>query len=258
MNRRNFLSAAAAGGVAGAPPPATSKNAILELLRIQLRNGPQNQRQRCTDYLKAVLPIVQRAGIGPVGFFASSVAQETPFLMAVLSFPSLSAMETIMERMAEDEDYQKLLMDFNSPAEPAYVRLESSLLRGFNTFPNIVVPPTEEKRPARLFELRTYESNNSLTLKTKIKMFDEAEIGIFKRSGTLPVFFGETIVGRNMPNLTYMLAYDDWAGRDKVWKTFLASPDWLKLRSRPEYSDAAIVSNISNALLTPLPFSPIK
>ena len=257
MNRRNFLGAAAAGGVAGAAPPATSKKAILELLRIQLRNGPQNQRQRCTDYLKAVLPMAQRAGAGPVGFFASSIAQETPFLLAILSFPSLSGMESIMEKLAEDKDYLKLLMDFNSPDEPAYVRLESSLLRGFDTFPKIVAPPTEEKRPARLFELRTYESNNSLTLARKIKMFNTAEIDIFKRCGMLPVFFGETIVGRNMPNLTYMLAYDDWAGRDKVWKTFLAHPDWQKLRSQPEYSEAAIVSNISNVILSPAPYSQI-
>ena len=74
----------------------------------------------------------------------------------------------------------------------------------------------------------------------------------------LPVFFGETLIGRNMPNLTYMLAYDDWDARDKVWKTFGADPEWQKLRSTPGLTDPEIVSNISNAILRPLPFSPIR
>jgi hypothetical protein len=89
-------------------------------------------------------------------------------------------------------------------------------------------------------------------------MFDDAEIKIFRRCGMLPVFFGETLIGRNLPNLTYMLAYDDLAARDKVWKMFGADPEWQKLRSTPGLTDPEIVSNISNAILRPLPFSPIR
>ena len=73
-----------------------------------------------------------------------------------------------------------------------------------------------------------------------------------------PVFFGETIAGRNMPNLTYMLAFDDLAAREKAWGAFGSSPDWQKLRSQPGLSDGEIVSNISNVLVTPTPASMIK
>jgi hypothetical protein len=90
-------------------------------------------------------------------------------------------------------------------------------------------------------------------------MFEEGgEIAIFRRTGLTPVFFGTTIAGENMPNLTYMLAYDDLAAREKNWRTFLADPEWAKLRSTPGLSDAEIVSNISNWLVRPLPFSPIR
>ena len=61
-----------------------------------------------------------------------------------------------------------------------------------------------------------------------------------------------------MPNLTYMLAYDDLAARDKNWKVFGSSPEWMKLRATPGFADAEIVSNISNVFLSPLPFSPIR
>jgi hypothetical protein len=89
-------------------------------------------------------------------------------------------------------------------------------------------------------------------------MFDDEEIAIFRRCGILPVFFGETIVGTHMPNLTYMVAYDDLAARDKAWRAFGADPDWQRLRARPDLADAEIVSNISNAILRPLPFSDIR
>jgi hypothetical protein len=124
--------------------------------------------------------------------------------------------------------------------------------------PGIEGPPTVPDRPARIFELRTYESPTNATLQRKIKMFEEGEIAIFRRCGLLPVFFGGTFIGRNMPSLTYMVAFDDMAAREKAWNTFRANPEWVKLRSRPELADAEIVSNISNAILRPLPFSPIR
>jgi len=121
----------------------------------------------------------------------------------------------------------------------------------------LVVPPSQQT-PGRIFEIRTYESNTSATLRRKIKMFEGGEIGIFQRLGMSPVFFGQTVIGRNMPSLTYMLAYEDLAMRDKVWKAFGADPEWQKLRSAPGNSDAEIVSNISNTIVRPASFSQVK
>jgi hypothetical protein len=89
-------------------------------------------------------------------------------------------------------------------------------------------------------------------------MFGDGEIAIFRRCGMLPVFFGQTVIGRDLPNLTYMLAFDDLAARDKAWGAFGKDSDWQKLRATPGLSDAEIVSNISNAILRPLAFSPIR
>ena len=110
----------------------------------------------------------------------------------------------------------------------------------------------------RIFELRTYESNNIDTLKRKAGMFNDGEIAIFRRLNMLPVFFGETIVGRKMPNLTYMLAFDDLAAREKSWKAFGSDPEWQKMRAQPGLSDPEIVSNISNSIVQPLPLSEIR
>lgn len=265
MTRRKFVPAAAAAAAAAAAGAAlqgqtTAKPCVFELRVVHQRNSPDNQKQRMTDLLRdATLPALLKYGAGPVGFFNSTIAPGGPFTVALISYPSLAAMEEIRAKMNADAKYAKQIEAFNAMAGLGYERLDSSLLRAFPRVPAIEVPPTDAKRPGRIFELRTYESNNSATLRRKIKMFEEGgEIAIFRKLGMQVVFFAETIVGQNMPSLTYMLGYDDLAAREAAWKAFGKDPEWAKLRVQPGLSDAEIVSNISNILLSPLPFSPIR
>ena len=259
MTRRNMLHTSAASLSAAAASAAPGKPAVLQLLKIRLRTNQDNQRQRMTDFLKGtVLPACERVGIRKVGFFQSSVAPDTPFLLTLLSYPSLAAMEESQDKLAADKGYLEGRAALDKMPGLSYVRLESTLMRGFATMPDIEVPPVVEGKPPRLFELRTYESNNATTLARKIKMFDEGEIALFRKIGLMPVFFGQTIIGTNMPNLTYMVAFDDLASREKNWRTFATSPEWQKLRSMPGFGDGEIVSNISNILVQALPFSPVR
>jgi hypothetical protein len=260
MKRRDFVSVTTSAGLAAGPsaaagPPAASASSIFELRYFHLRNG--SQVQRTTDFLgKYFLPAAQRAGVGPMGFFAAVIAEQSPFAMALTSYATLNAMAEAMDKIASDKEFQKGFEEYNSMSELSYIRMENSLLRGFDTWPNVVTPGA--RQPTRIFELRTYESNNLKAGRRKIKMFDDGEAAIFKRMGMSPVFFGETIVGRNLPNLTYMLAFDNLAAREALWGKFGSDPEWQKLRSNPDLADALIVSNISNAILRPLPFSPIR
>jgi hypothetical protein len=257
MNRRSFFAAGAAlAAAARAADPV--KPGYIELRRIQLRNSPDNQRQRNTDFLREQHAALQRAGASITGAWASSIAPQGPFLLTLVSYPSFAAIEQVQAKLAADAAYLKAAESFNALPGLNYQRMESSILRAFDGYPAVVAPPNDGKRPARLFEVRTYESNNTSTLRRKIKMFNDGEIGAFQRAGGQPVFFGETLAGPNQPSLTYMLSYEDLAGRDKVWKAFGADPEWQKLRTSPGLSDPEIVSNIGNYLVTPLPFSQIR
>jgi len=259
MKRRTFLPAAAGAGLAGMMPAASAKPAVLELCRYQLRNGADNQSQRVNEYLEKIwLPAVQRAGAGPTGCFGSVIAEHTPFVLALASYASLAALEAAQEKMAADEGFRHAEASFFGSPGLAFERAEVSLLRAFAAMPSVEVPSSEGRQTARIFELRTYESSNPVTLARKIRMFAEGEIAIFRRTGLQPVFFGETIAGPRMPNLTYMLAFDDLAARDRNWRTFVGDPAWDKLRKQPGYADSEIVSNISNSILRPMPFSAIR
>ena len=257
MTRRKLVASAGATAALSAAPPG-AKPAVLEITRIQLRNGSDNQAQRTSGYLeKTLLPALKRAGAGVTGVFTNVIAPDGPYQLVVTSHASLAAMEATHAKVGTDAEYLKGRAAFNKAAGLNYVRYESSLLRAFGAMPAIEVT-APAKGASRIFELRVYESNNGGTLADKIKMFEEGEIAIFRKTGLTPVFFGQTIVGRNQPNLTYMLVYDDLAAREKNWKTFVSHPDWLKLRAAPGWSDSEIVSNISNTILRPLPFSEIK
>ncbi len=232
----------------------------MDIRYFRLRNTPENQRQRVAEFLeKSVVPTAKRAGAGPVGVFGSSVAPDSPFLMVLTSYRSLAAMEQVGAKIAGDAAFRKSLEAFNAQPGLSYERSDRVLLRAFESAPRVEVPPQGEgKRAARIFEVRMYESNNSSTLARKINMFNSGEIAIFRKLGMTPVFFGEMMVGPKMPNLVYMLGYDDLAAREQAWRAFGSDPDWKKMRDTPGWADAEIVSNISNFLVSPLPFSDIR
>ena len=259
MTRRSFLPAVAAPVLAGSAEDAPPKNAIIEIGFARMRNTKENQPQRVADVWKnAFVPALQRAGAGPVGVFGSSIGPESPFLMTVTSYPSLAEYDSIHAKMAADADFRSAYGAFESLPGRSYERVENSLLRAFDGMPAVVPPPHDGNRPSKIFEVRMYESNNMSSLARKIKMFNEGEMAIFQRLGMAPVFFGQTIVGRSMPNLVYMLSYNDMAHREQCWRAFGGDAEWKKLREAPGYSDAEIVSNITNYIVSPLPFSPIR
>ena len=257
MDRRNFVTLSAAAGLAGIAPAATSKNSLYHLLYFYMRQT--NQTGRTQKYLSDVwLPAARRAGIGPVGFFSPTFGERAPYFLAVVSYPSFAALEAITDQFSNDKEFGKAAEEYNSIQDPPYMRLESELLRAFDGSPTMDVPPTDPKRPARVFELRTYESLNEITVRRKAKMFDDGEARIFRKSGMVTVFFGVAVFGSNMPKLTYMVGYDDMTARDKAWSAFGADPEWKTLSTQPGLSNAELVCNVSNTIMRPLPFSPIR
>lgn len=259
MTRRDF-SLAASGLALGGPlaSAAPTNRSFIELRLLKMRTNPENQMQRTTEFLRAAVPALKRSGVSQLGFFGSVIAEESPFLLALASFPSMAGMEASREKLGSDKDYLQAANAYNTVTGLGYERMETSLLHCFEGMPQVEPPPVESGQAPRVFELRMYESNNSFTLARKIKMFNEGEIGIFKRLGMRPVFYGETIIGSRMPNLVYMLSFDNLAAREKLWQAFGADPEWQKLRVQPGFSDTENVSNISNSILRPLPFSDIR
>ncbi|MHC4726312.1 MAG: NIPSNAP family protein [Planctomycetota bacterium] len=259
MNRREFLTAGSLAGIAGISPlTATamggeSKQEYLEFRQYRLHVG--SKKNRLGNFLRDVgIPAMNRIGIRSVGVFSAMYGPSDPTLYVLLVHKSLETVMNSASMLMDDREYQRQGADFinASLSDPAFVRMESSLMLAFKDMPKLEVP--EKKK--RLFELRIYESHSIKAAKKKIEMFNEGgEIAIFKKTGLRPVFFGETLIGPLMPNLTYMLVFEDMADRDKKWDVFRVDPEWKKLSSNPAYKGT--VSNITDIILRPASYSQI-
>lgn len=227
-----------------------------ELRRYHLRRGPK--QKVFDDYLReAWMPAMGRAGIGPIGVFHVMVGPESPSVYVLAPYRSLDQFAAVPARLKADPEYAKAAGPARSaPAsDPVYLGVESWLLRSIASVPRLEVPAALQAGKSRVFELRTYQSHNKGANGKKIEMFDVGETALFRRAGLAPVFFGEALVGSRLPNLTYMLVFDDLAARDQAWRTFAGDPEWKKLSSTPGFTDPEIVTDISNVLLRPAPYS---
>lgn len=216
---------------------------------------PDKQKVIDGYFRDALIPALNRAGVKPVGVFYETPAPETPVAFLLIPYQSLDQMAAAKTGLEADAEYQKAAAEYLAiPAtDPVYDRIESSLLQAFEAMPKVEAPAKKGK----LFNLRIYESHNEAAGQKKIEMFNKGEIAIFRRTGLTPVLFGEAVVGTRIPNLTYLLAFDDDAARTDAWNRFRTDPEWLKLKAMPEYEDKRIVSKITNKLLTPAEYSQI-
>jgi hypothetical protein len=263
MKRRHFLQntvaaclgTAAIEARANAATDASGKGReIYELRAYTLKAA---KKPVLDEYLsKAFIPAVKRLGIGPVGVFSDAADPEKVITYVLIVHQSADGIFTLPAKLAADPEHQKAGADYlaATAADPVYLRIESSLHLAIESMPKLARPDTSKPR---LLNLRIYESHNERAAAKKIEMFNQHELPIFQRVGLTPVLFGQTIVGSNMPNLTYMLVFPDDAGRAAAWKRFGGDDEWKKLKAMPEYADKEIVSKITNKVLTPEPYSEI-
>ena len=265
MKRRRFIAAsiaastlAAAGKTIAAQIPSSPRREFYQLRRYNLFSG---QQLKVTEsyFSGALIPALGRLGLGPVGAFKLDIGPETPAYYLLIPGSSVETLAELDLRLAEDAEFLKSADPFwnATSAAPAFQRVEISLLAAFKGWPRLAPPAAAATKGKRIFQLRTYESPSDGEHVRKVEMFHSGEFEIFLNAGFHPVFFGDTLIGSRMPNLTYMLSFTDLAELDAKWDVFRNDPAWKKLSANPRYAFDAIVTNITNLILSPLDCSQI-
>jgi hypothetical protein len=270
MHRREFLAGAAVAaglvgttlashaGESGEKTGEAQERAVeyYELRRYHLQMGAKPKLM--DDFWReAALPALKRLGIGPVGVFNVLVGPDSPTLYVLITHKTAESVVTLPARLAEDAEYQKAGAAFlNAPhADPAYLRMESSLLVALSGMPKLEVPPAAAEQKPRLFELRTYKSHSQKASDIKADMFNNGEIPLFKQAGFHPVFFSQAIIGQDVPHIAYMISFEDLAAREKNFAAFGSNPEFRRLAALPKYAD--LLTSISNVILRPTAYSQI-
>lgn len=264
MQRRRFLTSSLAAAAItmtttdSPAQPATKSQEYYELRKYQLVTGAQSTLLQ--SYLAdALIPALNRLGFTPVGAFNLDIGPQTPAVYLLIPSTSVESLVTADLQLVKDDVFMKAAAPFwNAPASaPAYIRIESSLLSAFPGWPRLTVPPVTAQHGKRVFQLRTYESPSNQDHVRKVEMFHKGEFDVFQRAGFWQVFYGDTLIGPRLPQLTYMLSYPELSEMDAKWDTFRNDPEWKKLSGEARYNYEAIVSSISNLVLRPATFSQI-
>jgi hypothetical protein len=246
-----MLAAARPLGAAG-----EKRTGFYMLEMFELQQGAQIARMH--DYFsKLALPALQKVHYsGPVIYLESLVAPHMPQMIAVYGFPSLDEMWNLHMRMQHDPELRKNFEQWDSGDAP-FERLSSALLEAAEYSPEIAAPAEPPKTP-RIFELRVYHSPTWRQLKALHERFAGPEIQIFHRVGIHPILYSSTLIGPNMPNLTYLIPFDSLAAREKAWEAFGADPDWIKVRKESVEQHGQITNVIQISLYRATPYSPIR
>ncbi|MBQ4081038.1 MAG: twin-arginine translocation signal domain-containing protein, partial [Thermoguttaceae bacterium] len=224
MQRRNFLTGAAAAGVAlatgsvnadliipgrrrGNPRPEEDNSADAQgyvLLETYFSQSVEKRQALLDAFDKKLIPERNELGFDKVGVFyvdvdlmkddrsynaqlydsAVFVVQETTSIENFLSLQDRSAQRGPQFNLSDDLDY---------------IDEEMVVVRSIACQPRLAVPYSNSER---LLQLRTYNSPNYERNFAKAQMFESAEHDLFRRCGMLTVFMGTAVFGSWVPNVT--------------------------------------------------------
>lgn len=106
-----------------------------------------------------------------------------------------------------------------------------------------------------IYELRIYDAIPG-KLPALNERFAKITMGYFEKYGLKVVGFWTDEVGTSN-RLTYMLAFDDMAQREKAWAGFRGDSDRAKAFAETE-KDGAIVARVTNTIMRPTAYSPMQ
>ncbi|MBU6401320.1 MAG: NIPSNAP family protein [Verrucomicrobia bacterium] len=263
MKRRTFLKTTiAATSLAGLAKAITTKaddGAKPQYYEVRTYTVKSERQQKLVDnyWRNAAIPALNRLGIRPVGAFVEADAPEVTKIYVLIPYDSLDIFGSVPGRLAADTEYQNAGTEYFAvpKSDPAYTRFESDLLVAFDGQKKLEVPQAPSEGKSWLFELRTYESPSEAKGINKVEMFDHGEVELMHQVNLGPVFFGQALVGTQLPKLTYMVSSENADEHKKHWKAFFDAPVWKKLLGDPQYRDN--VSRVSNTFLKRTPYSQI-
>ncbi len=106
-----------------------------------------------------------------------------------------------------------------------------------------------------IYELRIYEAIPG-KLPALNERFAKITMGYFEKYGLKMVGFWTDEVGMSN-RLTYMLAFDNMAQRDKAWAGFRADPERVKAFAETE-KNGPLVARVTNTIMRPTAYSPMR
>jgi hypothetical protein len=252
----SFLGLSCTSTPTGTAKASHQKREYYELRVYRLKEG--GDRSLLDGYLQnAAIPAWNRLGISPVGVFTEKEPKEAAAVWVLIPYPTVEHFATASIKMSADPAYLSAGLQYlqTTKEKPGFERINSQFFIAFAEIPKIELPAYCREKRERMFEIRTYESYSEVKGQKKVDMFNNGEIQVMRDVGLGPIFYGQAIVGQDLPHLTYMLSAENDAAHKEHWGVFGKDPRWDKMKNDTQYADT--VSRIRNWFLVPAPYSQI-
>jgi hypothetical protein len=234
------------------PAPSASKEKEIYEWRIYTLTGAGAQLD--SFFGRTLFPAYHRKGIITGAFKPFHPKEgESDRRHVLLIYPDIATFHRVKREIWSDRIFREAAQpyfDATAPA-PVYSSFETYLSEAFDKIPTHRKPDSART----LLELRIYHSPNEEANQRKVKMFNVDEIAVFDQTGINSVLYGDILAGLRMPALMYLTWYRDEPTRSEAWKRFVEHPDWLRIKSLPQYANTA--TDNQSILLAPMNYSQI-
>jgi hypothetical protein len=106
-----------------------------------------------------------------------------------------------------------------------------------------------------IYELRIYDTIPG-KLPALHDRFAKTTIRVFERHGIRVVGFWTDIVGVSN-RLTYLVAFEDMAERDRIWRETLSDTELVQAFAASE-KDGPLIARMTNTIMRPTAYSPLQ
>lgn len=256
MNRRDF--GRALGGLAAAPAFAADDARRTRFYVFQkFKYKLTTQGQRMTEWLsKGYIPRLTKIHPGPVIALAASIGPHVPEMLLISGYASLDEFARVRTQLANDTEVIAAMQKLEAGPEAPFDTQENAMLEATEFSPEI--PAEDKHNPTRYFELRVYHAPATAQLQALHDRFAGSEVKIFHRVGIHPILYATTMIGPNMPSLTYLIPFESLAARETAWNAFGADPDWIKLNRDFTAKYGSVPTTIDVSIYRAAAFSPVS
>lgn len=199
--------------------------------------------------------LFEKHGMTNVGYFIP-VDNKDNALIYFLSYPSRDARKASWKAFHNDPDW-KAAYAASTKDGKLIAKVVSTFMQPTDYSPELTI---SEENPARLFELRTYTTNEGKLPNINARFRDHT-IELFGKHGMANLIYWNLMDDQEAKDntLVYLLAHKDEESRAASFDGFREDPAWVKARDESEKDGKILVpGGVQSILMTPTDYSPLK
>ena len=198
------------------------------------------------------MALFEKHGMANLGYWVPQDNAENK-LVYLMGYPDRASRDASWKAFGDDPEWKQVWEASRSDGP-----IVDSVVNRFYTYTDYSPEIKPEDLGPRIFSLRTYYTHPG-RLSALHQRFADHTLELFTRNGMTNIAYLNLEAADPDADhvLTYLITFPDTAARTASWNAFRADPDWLAAREASE-ADGPIVESITDELLLPVDFSPLK